>query len=98
MSYSKMFAVAIGMPSEDRTAREMIAARLFNFAMRGERDPGKLYLKTFDSYQAVPSVHYVTAVPHEGVKPSRALYRTQLNHHIMVLRRAPTLAASPERA
>jgi hypothetical protein len=54
---------AIGEPVSDPATGEQIAARLFNFAMRGERNPGKLYLKTLESYQAVPSVLYVSAAP-----------------------------------
>ena len=51
---------AIGRPLDDAATRELIAARLFNFALRGERDPEKLYLRTVESYQAVPLTLYVT--------------------------------------
>jgi hypothetical protein len=34
--------------------RERVAARLFNFAMRGDLDPARLYIKTLESLQAVP--------------------------------------------
>ena len=54
---------AIGEPVSDPATGEQIAARLFNFAMRGERDPVKLFLKTVESYQAVPSVFYVSVAP-----------------------------------
>ena len=57
---------AIGEPVSDPAMGEQIAARLFNFAMRGERDPGRLYLKTVESYRAVPSVLYVSAAPRVG--------------------------------
>lgn len=54
---------AIGEPVNDPAVRELVAARLFNFAMRGERDPAKLYLRTVESYQAMPVTHYVTGAP-----------------------------------
>ena len=45
---------AIGEPFDDPAIRERVAARLFNFAMRGDLDPARLYIKTFESLQAVP--------------------------------------------
>jgi len=54
---------AIGEPLKDPAAREIIAARIFNFAMRGERDPSKLYLRTLESYQAVPTPLFVKGAP-----------------------------------
>ena len=45
---------AIGEPLNDPAVLERVAARLFYFAMRGERDPAKLYLRTIESCQGVP--------------------------------------------
>lgn len=58
---------AIGEPLNDPAVRELVAARLFNFAMRGERDPAKLYRRIVESYQAAPLTNYVTVAP--GIVP-----------------------------
>jgi hypothetical protein len=57
---------AIGPPPNDAAIRELVAARLSNCALRGERDPKKIYLRTVASSQAAPVTLYVTKVPPIG--------------------------------
>jgi hypothetical protein len=45
---------AIGEHLDDPAIHQRVAALVFNFVMRGDLDPARLYIKTFESLQAVP--------------------------------------------
>ena len=60
MGHRQVEQAAVGAASNDPAVRERIAARIFNFAMRGERNSNTLYLKTIGSFGTSPIPHYVS--------------------------------------